>query len=74
MGLTIGQIRALSHGDLLSKIAEEASEVIKASMKFAIHGHRPEARGVRYDNLKDVLDEYEQLSAFVRELRSRYNA
>lgn len=66
------QIRALADDRLLVKIAEEASEVIKAAMKHAAHGPHPEWAGVQYDNVKDTRTEFEQLGALMDEHRRRF--
>jgi phosphoribosyl-ATP pyrophosphohydrolase len=70
--LTVEQIRKLSNADLLSKIAEEASEVIKAICKQAVHGERPHFGGVQYDNVRDANEEAAQLSDLLHEYRGRF--
>ena len=70
--LSADQIAALNEIDLLAKIAEEASEVIKAAMKHHAHGPRPLFRGVQYDNVADTIAEFKQLSALMRHYRKRF--
>lgn len=72
MAMSTDQIAKLSDGHLLAKIAEEASEVIKAAMKFQAHGARPYFQGVQYDNLSDCVTEFRQLEQFVSELTRRF--
>jgi hypothetical protein len=69
--LTKKQIRKLSNRRLILKVAEEASEVIKAVMKHGAHGARPKAKGVQYDNVRDTNEEASQLNSLLREYRRR---
>lgn len=61
MALSEDEIWALSDERLLAKIAEEASELIKAAMKHLAHGARPFFQGVQYDNATDAQIEFSQL-------------
>lgn len=70
--LTAEQVRELSDSRLLSKVAEESSEVIKAAMKMAAHGARPCVDGVQYDNVRDTVEEFDQLSLLMAEFRIRF--
>lgn len=74
MAMTTEQIARLSDGHLLAKIAEEASEVIKAAMKFQAHGARPLFEGVQYNNVADCVTEFRQLEQFMSELIGRHGA
>jgi hypothetical protein len=70
--LTRRQIIALSDADLLTKICEEASEVIKAVCKHQVHGPSPLADGVQYDNVRDTNTEAAQLNDLLFEHRMRF--
>jgi phosphoribosyl-ATP pyrophosphohydrolase len=74
MALSQNQISGLSDDHLLAKIAEEASEVIKAAMKHVAHGARPFFRDVQYDNALDTQTEFSQLEALMVEHRTRWRA
>lgn len=69
--LTKDQINALQTNDLLSKIAEEASEIIHAAMKYQVHGEAPFFAGVQYNNHDDICTEFLQLEALIEELKTR---
>lgn len=66
------QINRLSNADLLTKICEESSEVIKAACKHAAHGATPLAGGVQYNNVRDTNDEFCQLTDLMYEYRRRF--
>jgi hypothetical protein len=70
--LTRAQIKAMSNASLMTKIAEEASEVIKAVCKHQLHGVEPVFAGVQYDNRKDVNEEAAQLNDLLFEYRGRF--
>lgn len=72
MALTRAQIVKLSNAELLTKICEESSEVIKAICKHANHGARPFAGGVQYDNVADANEEANQLNDLLFEYRGRF--
>lgn len=73
MALTKDAILQLTDDNLLKKIAEEASEVIKAAMKMSQFGATPFFQGVQYNNVRDVIEEYEQLNALVSEFYARFH-
>lgn len=66
------QISNLSDARLFIKIAEEASEVIKAICKHAQFGGRPLFEDVQYNNINDVNEEYFQLQTLIYEYRKRF--
>jgi hypothetical protein len=70
--LTRRQIIALSDKDLLTKICEEASEVIKAVCKHQVHGPTPKFKGVQYDNVRDANEEASQFNDLMFEHRMRF--
>jgi phosphoribosyl-ATP pyrophosphohydrolase len=70
--MTLDEVRNLSDDKLLSKIAEECSEVIQAAMKHAAHGPTPFAGGVQYDNVQDVQTEFAQLTRLISEYGHRF--
>jgi len=70
--LTREQIKALSDSLLMTKINEEASEVIKAVCKHQAHGERPYFGGVQYDNVRDANEEHSQLNELMFEYRERF--
>lgn len=72
MAMSADQTKKLSDSRLMAKIAEEASEVTKAVMKHFAHGARPTFEGVQYDNVADTLEEFRQLTRFVKEYRDRF--
>lgn len=72
MALNKEQIQKLSDGALLAKIAEEASEVVKAAMKHQLHGAMPFWDGVQYDNVADTVEEHRQLSALMDDYKRRF--
>jgi len=67
--LTRPQIKTLSNADLMTKICEEASEVIKAICKHQVHGAQPLFEGVQYDNVADTNEEACQLNDLLFEYR-----
>lgn len=66
------EIKALPDALLLTKICEEASEVIKAVCKHQAHGPTPLAGGVQYNNVRDANEEHAQLNDLMFEYRSRF--
>jgi len=72
MALTREQVRSLSDANLMTKINEEASEVIKAVCKHALHGATPTFQGVRYNNVADANEEHSQLNDLMYEYRARF--
>jgi phosphoribosyl-ATP pyrophosphohydrolase len=70
--LTREQIQRLDDADLLSKICEESSEIIKAVCKQAVHGPAPYAGGVQYNNVADANEEHAQLNDLMYEYRERF--
>ena len=72
MALSTGQIAKLTDSQLLTRIAEESSEVIKAAMKHHEYGERPHADGVDYNNVRDVNEEFDQLALLIVEYRHRF--
>jgi phosphoribosyl-ATP pyrophosphohydrolase len=72
MALTISEVRALSDHELLGKVAEESSEVIKAAMKHQGKGARPHVGGVQYNNVRDVNEEFFQLHMLIDDYRRRF--
>lgn len=70
--LTQKEIERLEDNELLTKIAEECAETIKAAMKFQRHGARPFFEGVQYDNFADVLTEWRQAGYYIAELNERF--
>lgn len=65
-------IAKLSDARLFLKIAEEASEVIKAICKHGAHGETPTFEGVTYDNVADTNEEHSQLNDLMHEYRGRF--
>jgi hypothetical protein len=70
--LTREQINKLTDSLLLTKIAEEASEIIKAVCKHQAHGETPWFAGHRYDNVSDANEEHSQLNDLMFEYRERF--
>lgn len=71
MAWTREQIAAASDQELLIKLSEESSEVIKAALKWHQYGATPLAGGVQYDNVADLASEWNETIAITIELMTR---
>lgn len=73
MPLFDSEYQAMSTQQLHHKIAEEAAEIIHANAKLAQYGPvSTSPNGDKYNNLIEVMKEFDQLQAAIRHMCAQY--